>query len=190
MCPYPLGSITDDTPAHLCFWKHTSLFDLLEGLTELLVVLHLMPTEHMDDALAIKQREAKALRVAPCVLPPRPPRPLARLPRAAPPSAVGTRRHIGSVNPEHQHRTAPAARRQFGYPLLHLITRRRHIQNGEPLGRLIRQRVHALTAHRHPTETAQQCRSRVIRDFGSQVRRGLLHVELQSTRTPAQYLIE
>src|SRR3954469_24468404 len=190
MFPYPLGSITDDAEAHLLFWNHPGLFDLLEGLAELLFVLHLMPTEHMDDALAIQQREAKALRVAPFVLPPRPPRPLARLPRAAPPSAVGTRRHRGAINPEHQHRTAQAARRQLGYPLLNLVTRRRHIQDGEPLGRLIRQRVHALTAHRHPTETAKQCRSCVIRDFGHQVRRGLLHVELKSIRAQAQYLIE
>src|SRR5262250_2774051 len=102
MFPYPLGPITDDTQTHLRFWNHPSLFDLREGLAELLFVLHLMPTEHMDDALVIEQIEAKALRVAPFVLPPRPPRPLARLPRAPSPSAVGTRRYIGSVNPEHQ----------------------------------------------------------------------------------------
>ena len=141
MFPYPLGAITDNAQAHLLFWNHPGFFDLLEGCAELLFVLHLMPTEHMDDALAIQQIEAKALRVAPFVLPPRPPRPLARLPRAAPPRAVRTRRHIGSVNPEHQHRTAQAARRQLGYPLLNLVPRRRYIQDGEPLGRLSRQRA-------------------------------------------------
>src|SRR5712692_189427 len=66
MFPYPLGPITDDAKAHLPFRNHAGLFDLLEGLAELLFVLHLMPTEHMDDTLAIHQREAKALRVAPC----------------------------------------------------------------------------------------------------------------------------
>src|SRR3982751_5723457 len=69
--PYPLGPITDDAQAHLLFRNHASLFDELEGLAELLLVLHLMPTEHMDDALAIKQIEAKALRVAPLAPPPR-----------------------------------------------------------------------------------------------------------------------
>src|SRR5262245_39115092 len=157
MFPYPLSSITDDAEAHLHFWNHPGLFHLLEGLAELLCVLHLRPTEHMDDMLALKQREAQALRIAPFVLPPRPPSPLARLPWAASPSAVGTRRHIGAVNPEHQHRTAQTAHRQFGAPLLNLVTRRRHIQDDEALGRLMRQCVHALTAHRHPAETAQQC---------------------------------
>ena len=59
--PYPLGPITDDTQAHLLFRNQAGLFDLLEGLAELLLVLHLMPTEHMDDALAIEQIEAKTL---------------------------------------------------------------------------------------------------------------------------------
>src|SRR5215475_7833574 len=54
MFPYPLGPITDDTQAHLRFRNHAGLFDLLEGLAELLFVVHLMPTEHMDDALAIE----------------------------------------------------------------------------------------------------------------------------------------
>ena len=70
--PYPLGPITDDAQAHLLFRNHAGLFDLLEGLAELLLVLHLMPTEHMDDALAIEQIEAKALGVAPLAPPPRP----------------------------------------------------------------------------------------------------------------------
>src|SRR5215813_10997275 len=101
MFPYPLGSITDDAQAPLRFWNQPGLCNLLEGLAELLFVVPLMPTEHMDDALAIQQIEAQALRVAPFVLPLRPPRPLARLPWAAPPSAVGTRRHRGAGNPAH-----------------------------------------------------------------------------------------
>ena len=52
--PYPLGPITDDAQAHLGFWTQAGLFDLLEGLAELLVVLHLMPTEHMNNAFTIK----------------------------------------------------------------------------------------------------------------------------------------
>src|SRR5712691_2726529 len=73
--PYPLGPITDDAQAHLLFRNDAGLFDLLEGLAELLLVLHLMPTEYMDNALAIKQIKTKALGVTP--LPP-------------PPSALGT----------------------------------------------------------------------------------------------------
>src|SRR5215468_4251142 len=45
--PYPLGPITDDAEAHLLCRNHASLFHLLEGLTELLLILYLMPTEHM-----------------------------------------------------------------------------------------------------------------------------------------------
>src|SRR6266699_2850778 len=80
MFPYPLGPITDDAKTHLLFRNHPGLFDLLEGLAELRFVLHLMPTEHMDDALAINQREAKALRVAPLPPPPRSLGPLAPAP--------------------------------------------------------------------------------------------------------------
>src|SRR4029434_10691650 len=65
MFPYPLGPITDDTQAHLLFRNHAGLFDLLERCAELLVVLDLMPTEHMDDALTIEEVETKALGVAP-----------------------------------------------------------------------------------------------------------------------------
>src|SRR5215470_14267920 len=75
--PYPLRPITDDAEAHLLFRNDPGLFHLLDGLTELLLIVHLMPTEHMDDALAIEQREAKALRVAPLPPPPRPPGPFA-----------------------------------------------------------------------------------------------------------------
>src|SRR5207249_9507994 len=71
MFPYPLGPITDNAQAHLLFRNHPGLFDLLEGLAELLLVLYLMPTEHMDNALAIKQIATKALGVTPLPPPPR-----------------------------------------------------------------------------------------------------------------------
>src|SRR5205085_11565884 len=70
MFPYPLSSITDDAEPHLLFRNHASLFDLLEGLAELLVVLHLMPTEHRDDALTIQQIEAQPFRITPLSPPP------------------------------------------------------------------------------------------------------------------------
>src|SRR5215510_5689009 len=72
MFPYPLGPITDDAQAHLLFRNQTSLFDLFEGLAELLLVLHLMPTEHMDDPLSIYQIKANAFRITPLAAPPRP----------------------------------------------------------------------------------------------------------------------
>src|SRR4029434_985829 len=70
--PYPLGPITDDAQAHLFFRNQAGLFDLLEALAEWLVALHVMPTEHMDDALTIKQIEAQPFRVTPLSPPPRP----------------------------------------------------------------------------------------------------------------------
>jgi hypothetical protein len=69
--PDPLGPITNDAEAHLCCRNQAGLFDLLEGLTKLLLILYLMPTEYMDDALAIEQIEAKALRITPLSPPPR-----------------------------------------------------------------------------------------------------------------------
>src|SRR5262252_9838250 len=77
MFPYPRAPITDHAQAHLLVRNHAGLFALLEGLPELLLILDLMPTEHMDEALAIQQIEAKAPRVAPLAPPPRPPRPFA-----------------------------------------------------------------------------------------------------------------
>ena len=48
------------------------------------------------------------------------------------PRAVRDATYIGSVNPEHQHRTAQATRRQLGYPLLNLVPRRRYIRTVSP----------------------------------------------------------
>src|SRR5580765_9040572 len=121
MLPYPLGPITDDAQAHLRFWNHASLFDLREGLAELCLVLHLMPTEHMDDALAIQQIEAKALSITP--LPP----PLsalgarALLPFTWLPGTVRPCRHIGAINTQDQHGAAVASGRYGGDALLDLI---------------------------------------------------------------------
>src|SRR4029453_7088478 len=80
--PDPLGPITDDAEAHLLFRHHPGIFYLFEGGAELLFVLCLMPTEHMDDALAIQQIEAKALGVTPLPPPPSAPGALAPLPFA------------------------------------------------------------------------------------------------------------
>jgi len=108
--PDPLGSITDDTQAHLLFRNHTGLFDLLEGRAELRFVLALMPTEHMHDALAIEQVEAQALGIAPLPLPPRSPGPLVALAGTAPPGTLWPRGHIGPIDAQHQDRTTKAAR--------------------------------------------------------------------------------
>src|SRR4029453_12527894 len=106
MFPDPLGPITDNAQAHLLCRNQARLFDLLEGRAELLLILHLMPTEYMDDALAIKQIKAKALGVPPLAPPPRPFGPRASWPLLGFPGAVGTRRHIGAIDAQHQHRTA------------------------------------------------------------------------------------
>src|SRR5919202_1125858 len=118
--PYPFGPITDDTQAHLLCRNHTGLFDLLEGRAELLFVLYLMPTEHMDDALTIEQREAKALGIAPLPPPPRALGSRAAAPLAGLPGTVGTGRHIGPINAQHQDRTAKAPCRYRGDAALDL----------------------------------------------------------------------
>src|ERR1043166_5476734 len=125
--PYPLGPITDDAQAHLLFWNPPRLFDLFEGLAELRLILHLMPTQHMDDALAIQQVEAKALRVTPLPPPPRAPSPLAPTSFARLPGTVGTGRHIGSINAQHQYRSTKATNGHRGDASLDLLSRRRHI---------------------------------------------------------------
>src|SRR5256885_8929750 len=79
MFPYPLGPITDNAQAHLLFRHHPGLFDLLEGLAELLLVLYLMPTEHMDDPIPIHQIKAKAFSIPPLAAPQRPLGPMAAL---------------------------------------------------------------------------------------------------------------
>src|SRR5438874_684732 len=110
MFPYPLGPITDDAQAHLLFRNHTGLFDLFEGLAELRLVLHLMPTEHMDDPLPIYEIQAKAFRITPRAAPPRPLGPLAALAGTAPPGPLRPRGPRGPLNAQHQDRTAQAAR--------------------------------------------------------------------------------
>src|SRR3989442_5321380 len=109
MFPYPLGPITDDAQAHLLFRNHAGLFDLLEVLAQLLLVLYLMPTEHMDDALAIKQIETKALGVTPLPPPPRALGTLAPLPCTWLPGTVRPCRHIGAINTQYEHGAAVAA---------------------------------------------------------------------------------
>src|SRR5262249_6660772 len=108
MFPYPLGPITDDTQAHLLFRNHAGLFDLRGGCAEWLVVLDLMPTEHMDDALTIEEEETKALGTPPLPPPPRSLGSRAPAPLAGLPGTVGPGRPIGPINAQHQDRTAPA----------------------------------------------------------------------------------
>ena len=67
--PYPLGAIGYHTQPHVVFRDEAGLFDLLERLAELLLILYLMPTQEMDDALAIEEIEAKALGVPPLAAP-------------------------------------------------------------------------------------------------------------------------
>src|SRR6266705_5856106 len=123
MFPYPLGPITDDAQAHLRFRNHAGLLDLLEGLAALRLVLPLMPTEHMDDALAIKQIETKALGVTPLPPPPSALGARAPLPGTGLPGTVGARRHIGTINTQHHHRPTVAPGRHGGNTLRDLMTR-------------------------------------------------------------------
>src|SRR5262245_20037012 len=135
-----------------------------------------MPTENMHDALAIEQVKTKPLGFAPLVAPSRPTGAVPRLPRAASSRALRTRRDVGPVNPQHQHRTAKTASRDLCHASINLLTRRRHLHHPEACGYLVRDRVHALTTDRNPTEPAKQRRGGLIRDLCCEIHRGLLHV--------------
>src|SRR5215831_678274 len=133
MLPYPLGPITDDAQAHLLFRNHAGLFDLLKGLAELLLVLHLMPTEHMDDALAIQQIETKALGVTPLPPPPSALGTLAPVPCTWLTGTLRPGRYIGAINPQYQDGAAIAPGRDGGDALLDLVAWREDIQHRQPL---------------------------------------------------------
>src|SRR5262245_15474629 len=96
-----------------------------------------MPTEHMDDALAIQQIEAKTLRVAPLAPPPRSPRSLASAPLAGCAGTVGTGRHLRPINAQDHHRTAPAACCHLSNAPLDLLARRGHVYHRQVLGHLV-----------------------------------------------------
>jgi hypothetical protein len=53
--PHPRGPITDHTKPYLSLWNQPRLFNLLEGLTKLFLVLHLVSAQEMDYALVIDQ---------------------------------------------------------------------------------------------------------------------------------------
>ena len=61
--PYPLRSIGHDTESHFFFRNHACVLDLFEGLAELRLILPLMPTQQMDDTIAIEQGETTPLGV-------------------------------------------------------------------------------------------------------------------------------
>src|SRR5215212_11134899 len=67
--PYPRRPIADHTQAHLLFGNHACLFDLREGIAQLLLVLHLMPAQHMDNTLVLDQIKPEALGIAPLAVP-------------------------------------------------------------------------------------------------------------------------
>src|SRR4029077_10666509 len=107
--PYPRGSIADDTKPHVLFRNHARFFDLLQGCAKLRLILHLMPTEQMDNALRIQQKEAKALGIAPLAAPRGSSGPRVTLSRSALPGAVRPRGHVRPIDAQHQDRTAKAA---------------------------------------------------------------------------------
>src|SRR5262245_48178045 len=153
--PDPLGAIADDAQPHRLLGNQVRVFDLLQGLTYFLFRVHLMPTEDMHDALAIEQVQAKPLGFAPLVAPSRPTGAVPRLPRAVSPRARRTRRDVGPVNPQDQHRTAKTARCDLGHASINLLARRRHLDHAEALGHLVGERVHALTTHGYATEVPE-----------------------------------
>src|SRR4029453_19643947 len=132
MFPYPLGPSTDDAQAHLLFRNHAALFDLRAGRAEVRLVLDLMPTAPMDDALAIPQRETKTLGVTPLPPPPSAPGALAPLPCAWLGGTVRPCRHIRAINPQDQHGAAVASGCDGGDAWLALVAWRGDIENPQP----------------------------------------------------------
>src|SRR5262245_45010354 len=111
--PNPRGPITDHTKPYLILWNQPCLFALLAGLTQLFLVLHLVPAQEMDDALVIDQRKPKALGISPLAVPRGASGPRVPLPRLALPRACGTRGHVRPIDAQHHHRTAQAPRRHL-----------------------------------------------------------------------------
>src|SRR5947209_18357920 len=144
--PYSRGSIANDTKPHVIFRNHARFFDLLKSFAKLRLIVHLMPTAQMDNVLLVQQREAQALGIAPLAAPRGPSGPRVTSPRSALPGAIRTRGHRGSIDAQHHHRTAPAARCHLRDTPLDLVARRRDIQDGEPLGGLMSERMAALAA--------------------------------------------
>ena len=155
MFPYPLCSIGDDTQPHFPRRNQTRFAHLLECLAKFPFILHLVPTQEMDDAIAIEQIEAKALGVAPLAAPQGALGPLPSWSRAALPGAVGTRGHVRPIDPQHHDRTAPTPRGHLGNTPLDLVTRWRHIQDRQALSHVIGQRMHALAAQAHTRQIAK-----------------------------------
>src|SRR3989441_3602927 len=176
--PNPRGPITDHTKPSLSLWNQTRLFDLLESLTKLFLVLHLVPAQEMDYVLVIDQRKRKALGISPLAVPRGASGPRVTLPKLALPSAFGTRGHVRPIDAQHHHRTAQAPRRPLLNAARNVITGRRHIQDGEPLGGLMHKRMEALTAQRHPGEVAEQRLRLLIGHLDRHLGRRLLHIEL------------
>jgi hypothetical protein len=119
--PYPGGPIADHAKPYLVFRNPARLFDLLEGLAELVLRVHLMPTQHMDDALSIDEIKAKAFGITPLAAPQCPLGPMSALAGTAPPGTRRPRGHIGPINAQHQDRPAKAARGHLSDAPLDLV---------------------------------------------------------------------
>jgi hypothetical protein len=120
--PYPRGAITDHTKSHAIFGNQARLFDLFEGLTELGLVLNLVPTQQMHDALAIDEIKPKAFDLAPLPLPRGAPGPLASLSWATAPSTFRAGRGKGAINAKNHHGSAPFTRCDLVDALVDLLT--------------------------------------------------------------------
>lgn len=182
MLPYPLGPITADAQPTFFFWDSARFLDLLEGLAELLLIVPLMPTEHMDAALAIKQIETKALGVTPLPPPPSALGALAPSPRTGFPGTVRPCRHLGAINPQYQPGAAGASGRYGGAALLDLVAWREDIQHCQTLRAVVGHRGHPLTPQASPGEIATQRLRFVLGDFGHQLDGRLVHIELGAPR--------
>ena len=150
-----------------------------------------MPAQDMHDAVAVEQVEAKALGFAPRMSPRCPSRSLAGLARTASPRALGTQRHKGAINTEHQHRTAQTARRHLRYPLVNLVTTwRRHPNTLSPSAAWLVSVCMRSLLIAMPLRRPNNARGGIIRYFDGKLRRRLLNVELNLSCTQTQDLVE
>ncbi len=187
--PYPRRSIRHHTTPDFLFGNQARFLHLSERLAYLAFPLHLMPTQKVDDAVALQEVQTKALGLAPLALPPRPPCALAPWPWPTAPSAVRPQWPIGPLDPYHQHWTTQTALGPLGKAPLDRRSRGRDISHGEPLGSLGHQRMHTLTTDGNPTQLAKRRRGRVIGSRGHEVGGGLWHITVETARTQAQHLI-
>ena len=168
--PNPRGPITNHTKPDLILWNHTRLFDLLESLAKLCLVLHL----RSGDGLWVRHRsdKPKALGISPLAMPRGASGPRVPLPSLALPTGrVGTYAPSMPSTTTGRHPVAIASMRRAA-------SRDGATSKTVTLGGLMHKRMEALTAQCHPGKVAEQRLRLLIGHLDRHLGRRLLHIEL------------